>query len=178
MKGAERYSRLILPARKPCCTDSVGVRTGPFRNLEVWSGDSGNLYGMTFSGGLLANDCITLGCGVVFKLDPKGKETVLYRFTGGKDGAGPQASVVRDSAGNLYGTTQGGGDLNCVPPYGCGTVFKLDKSGKLTVLHRLAGGDDGYHPLGGVTLDKAGNIYGTAAYGGVYGNGVVFKLTP
>lgn len=157
----------------------TGGKDGAFPQFGSLVLDSaGNLYGMTFSGGLLANDCITLGCGVVFKLDPKGKETVLYRFTGGRDGASPQASVVRDSAGNLYGTTQGGGDLECVPPYGCGTVFKLDKAGKLTVLHRFAGGDDGYHPLGGVILDKAGNVYGTTTYGGAYGNGVVFKITP
>ena len=139
---------------------------------------AGNLYGMTFSGGLLANDCITLGCGVVFKVDPTGKETVLYRFTGGRDGAGPQASVVRDSAGNFYGTTQGGGDLACDAPYGCGTVFKLGRSGKLTVLYRFRGGNDGWHPLGGVTLDKTGNVYGTTAYGGANGNGVVFKIIP
>jgi uncharacterized repeat protein (TIGR03803 family) len=127
---------------------------------------------------LLANDCIALGCGLVFKLDPMGQETVLYRFTGGSDGAGPQASVVPDASGNLYGTTGGGGDLNCNAPYGCGTVFELNKSGKLIVLHRFTGGSDGWNPLAGVTLDKAGNIYGTTAYGGAYGNGVVFRIQP
>ena len=69
------------------------------------------------------------GCGVVFKLDPAGQETVLYTFTGGADGALPTAGVIRDAAGNLCGTTQSGGPANA------GVVFKVTPSGQETVLH-------------------------------------------
>jgi uncharacterized repeat protein (TIGR03803 family) len=81
---------------------------------------AGNLYGTTLAGGNLA-----CGCGVVFKLDTTGKETVLHRFTGGADGAYPEAGLVRDAAGGLYGTTYAGGDLACGGSGGCGVVFKL-----------------------------------------------------
>jgi uncharacterized repeat protein (TIGR03803 family) len=74
---------------------------------------AGNLYGTTYNGG-------TYNYGAVFKLDSTGTETVLCSFTGGTDGANPAASVTRDSAGNLYGTTVRGGTL------GYGVVFKLD----------------------------------------------------
>lgn len=138
----------------------------------------GNLYGTTLSGGLRAHNCITLGCGLVFRLDKNGGLRALHRFTGGVGGAGPYAGVTRDKSGNLYGTVYTGGDLKCLAPHGCGLVYKLSKAGVFTVLHRFTGGNDGLWPLGGVMLDSMGNIYGTAAYGGTYGNGVVFKITP
>jgi uncharacterized repeat protein (TIGR03803 family) len=77
--------------------------------------------------------------GVVFKLDTTGTETVLYSFTGGADGAEPYAGLLRDSAGNLYGTTVFGGASNW------GVVFKLNKTGE-TVLHSYTGGADGGGP--------------------------------
>ena len=61
------------------------------------------------------------GCGVVFKLDPRGIGTVLYTFTGGADGANPQGNLLLDEEGNLYGTASGGGDPTCQ----CGVVFKI-----------------------------------------------------
>jgi uncharacterized repeat protein (TIGR03803 family) len=77
----------------------------------------GNLYGTTFQGaGLGCND---YGCGTVFELTTAGKFMVLHTFTGGSDGGNPAAGLVMDKAGNLYGTTYGGG------VYGWGTVFKL-----------------------------------------------------
>jgi uncharacterized repeat protein (TIGR03803 family) len=79
-------------------------------------------------------------------------------------------------AANLYGTTWEGG------AYENGTVFKLDEDGKLTTLYSFTGGTDGAYPYAGLTLDKAGNLYGTAILGGITkcesGCGVVFKLTP
>jgi uncharacterized repeat protein (TIGR03803 family) len=60
--------------------------------------------------------------------------TVLYSFTGGTDGGDPIVGLTKDSAGNLYGATNSGGDLTCRTPYGCGVVFKLDPSGELSVL--------------------------------------------
>jgi uncharacterized repeat protein (TIGR03803 family) len=122
----------------------------------------GNLYGATFAGGV-GNCFMGKGCGVVFKLDKTGKETVLYAFTGGSDGGEPQrgGALIRDKAGNLYGTTVQGG-VNCDnQSFGCGVVFKLDKTGKETVLYTFTGGSDGAEPLGGLTRDQAGNLYGS-----------------
>src|SRR5207248_9198783 len=96
------------------------------------------------------------------------KFKVLYTFTGGADGGVPAAGLVFDTSGNAYGTTLYGGDLNCSlnPGGGCGTVFKLDPSGKETVLYAFTGGADGAAPAGDLLLDKEGNLYGTAAFGG------------
>jgi uncharacterized repeat protein (TIGR03803 family) len=130
---------------------------------------AGNLYGTTVAGGLA-------GGGVVYKLDPTGHETVLYSFTGGADGGNPNAGVIFDSAGNLYGTTAGGGDLSPCYGVGCGVVFKLNPSGLETVLYTFTGGADGSRPSAGVIFDSAGNLYGTTAGGGTAGVGAVFKL--
>jgi uncharacterized repeat protein (TIGR03803 family) len=124
----------------------------------------GNLYGTTYRGG--SGSCV-LGCGVLFKLDVLGNETVLYTFTGGADGANP-SGVILDKTGNFYGTT-----LN-LEASGFGTVFKLSKSGKETVLHTFTGGTDGSYPYADLVLDERGNLYGTTQ-GGVGGN--VFKLS-
>jgi uncharacterized repeat protein (TIGR03803 family) len=124
----------------------------------------GNLYGTTFYGG-------ASNAGVVFKLSPTGTETVLYSFTGGADGAYPYAGLIRDAAGNLYGTTAGGGAFRT-----WGVVFKLGPSGTETVLHSFAGPTDGGGPTAGLTRDAAGNLYGTTTNGGEGGLGVVFKL--
>jgi uncharacterized repeat protein (TIGR03803 family) len=122
----------------------------------------GNLYGTTTGGG-------ASGYGTVFKLSKTGKETVLHSF-GGADGATPLAGLIRDSNGNLYGTTYFGG------AWGPGTVFKLDRAGKEKVLYSFTGGADGGYPRGPLVRDKAGNLYGTAAFGGNSPYGVVFKI--
>ena len=145
---------------------------------------AGNLYGTAHSGG-------DGRYGTVFQLDPSGTLTVLYSFTGGSDGQYPDSGLIADAAGNLYGTTREGGDLaSCNGPntHGCGTVFQLDLSGSLTVLHRFAG-SDGSRPLNwaGLIADEAGNLYGTTSAGGdrtscaaqfIEGCGTVFQLTP
>jgi uncharacterized repeat protein (TIGR03803 family) len=144
-----------------------------------------NLYGTTYTAGDLVCGG-GFGCGVVFKLDTTGKETVLHSFTGGADGTAPAAGLLRDAAGNLYGTTYAGGDLGCTPVgggSGCGVVLNLDTTGKETVLHRFTGGADGRNPgLAGLVRDSAGTLYGTTVAGGDLacggGCGVVFKLTP
>jgi uncharacterized repeat protein (TIGR03803 family) len=112
----------------------------------------------------------------VFKIGPSGTQSVLYSFTNGTDGGTPYAGLVRDSAGNLYGTALTGGSSNGTN--GLGTVFKLDTVGHFSVLHTFTGGDDGGLPYGGLTTDAAGNLYGTASVGGANGNGVVFKIIP
>jgi uncharacterized repeat protein (TIGR03803 family) len=117
-----------------------------------------------------------VGCGTVFKLTASGTESVLYSFTGGKDGATPAAGVIRDSAGNLYGTAQFGGGSPCSGE-GCGTVFMLRKSRKLIVLHSFTGGTDGSNPEAGL-IRKGANLYGTTPIGGAYNGGTLFKVTP
>lgn len=125
---------------------------------------AGNLYGTTIAGG-------AAGAGVVFKIDTSGNETVLYSFTGGNDGGFPISGVIRDSAGNLYGTTNGGGAS------GAGVVFKIDTSNHETVLYSFTGGADGAYPNGGgVVFDSAGNLYGSTPGGGASGYGVIFKV--
>jgi uncharacterized repeat protein (TIGR03803 family) len=135
---------------------------------------AGNLYGTTYLGGDTQCPEDQYGCGTVFKLDDTGKETVLHKFTGTPDGWFPDAPVVEDDAGNLYGTTQYGG------PNAYGAVFKVDKSGRESVLYSFTGGSDGCDPRG-VILDSAGNLYGVTEGGGSEscssgGDGVVFKL--
>jgi uncharacterized repeat protein (TIGR03803 family) len=130
---------------------------------------AGNLYGTTESGG-------SNGYGVVFKLDPKGHETVLHSFVGGKDGAGPVAPLVLDAVGNVYGTTFYGGRGDCgFQGSGCGVVFKLSPAGKETVLHRFLPERDGSNPLGGLFLGSGSTLYGTTAYGSSSA-GIVFRL--
>ncbi len=140
---------------------------------------AGNLYGATGFGG--GTGCNGFGCGTVFKLSSTGKLTVLHRFSG-TDGAAPTGSIVRDAAGALYGTTSFGGGTGC-GGFGCGVVFRVDKTGALTVLHSFSGGADGANPQVGLTRDSAGNLYGTTGYGGGTGCGgsgcgVVFKIAP
>jgi uncharacterized repeat protein (TIGR03803 family) len=132
-----------------------------------WAGvirdSSGNFYGTTANGG-------TANAGVVFKLDTSGNETVVYSFPGTADGGDPYGGVVRDSAGNFYGTTQSGGAS------GSGMVYKLDTSGHETVLYTFTGGADGSQPYAGVVLDSAGNLYGTTYMGGTGFSGVIYKV--
>ncbi len=132
--------------------------------------DVGNLYGTTEYGG-------SFNLGSVFKLDTKGTMTVLHSFEGGtKDGKFPTAGLVRDEAGNLYGTTVYGGS-SADKGWGWGTVFEVNTAGKEIVLHRFAGGTkDGCNPYGGLLRDKVGNLYGTAYGCGASGYGTVFKL--
>lgn len=156
---------------------------------RVIVGPDGALYGTTNQGGG-AGACSN-GCGTVFKLQPPIQhcavvncpwtETVLYTFQGGADGGAPEGGdLTFDSAGVLYGTTlQGGTGLICQT--GCGTVFKLTHSGRSwteAVVYNFTGGSDGARPSSGVVVDAAGNIFGTAYFGGTSDNGVVFELSP
>jgi len=140
----------------------------------------GNFYGVNATGG----NC----CGTVFELSPTGNgswsETILYTFTGRTDGIAPMGSLLLDSAGNLYGTTETGGNIgNCGS--GCGEVFELSKNSSGTwtkiVLHAFSG-LDGWGPMGSLIMDTAGNLYGTTLFGGIYcqfvGCGTVFELSP
>ncbi|HEX3430214.1 MAG TPA: choice-of-anchor tandem repeat GloVer-containing protein [Rhizomicrobium sp.] len=137
----------------------------------------GNLYGSAAEGG---GGCDSgYGCGAVFRVAPDGKEKVIYGFAGPGQGDGEWPGAVRlarDSAGNIYGTTQSGG------AHSYGTVFRLSRDGTETVLYSFTGGSDGGGPYAGVILDAAGNLYGTTPYDGDlncdYGEGcgTVFKI--
>jgi uncharacterized repeat protein (TIGR03803 family) len=125
---------------------------------------SGNLYGTTWAYGS--------GGGTVFKVvAATGVETVLHNFTGFSDGGNPNAGLVMDSTGALYGTTQlGGSNLS-------GVIFKVTTTGTLTVLYSFLDGSDGGGPSAPVLLDSTGNLAGTTTYGGSGGSGTIFKLT-
>ena len=154
-------------------TDSTD---GGFPHGGVIADKMGNLYGVTTSGGSGHN-------GVVFELAKPAKgqttwtQTTLYQFTGGNDGGIPEAALMMDKKGRLYGTTYAGGAS------GEGVVFKLEppKSGetawKEKVLWSFTGGNDGSEPSGALTMDPAGNIYGTTTGGGTGVVGTVFELS-
>jgi uncharacterized repeat protein (TIGR03803 family) len=145
----------------------------PYAGL-VFDG-SGNLYGATYAGG-------TYGYGTVFELTPQGSgqwnETVLFNFNGqNATGDAPYATLIFDTAGNLYGTTVFGGT------YDSGMVFELTPQAggewTETVVHSFEPSNwDGGNPFGGLTTDAAGNLYGTTNQGGRFNYGTVFKLTP
>jgi uncharacterized repeat protein (TIGR03803 family) len=130
-------------------------------------GSDGNFYGTTSSGGTNGG-----GYGTIFEVTTNGVATVLYEFTGGSDGANPQAGLVLNTNdGNFYGTTYGGGD------YGPGTVFQITPDGTFTSLYSFTGGDDGGNPRAALVLGGDGNLYGTTQYGGSNYNGTVFQIT-
>lgn len=140
---------------------------------------AGNLYGTTSAGGPGTPGTVF---GTIFKLDTSGNYTVLHTFTL-SDGAGPTAAPIMDAAGNLYGTTSGGGSSIdtgvCsidITNFGCGTVYKLDPSGNLIVLHNFTGGD-GWSPSAPLIMDNAGNLYGTTTAGGSTFNGAACTLS-
>lgn len=149
---------------------------------------AGYLYGPTFLGGSGDPNCPfgKAGCGVIYKLDPNGNQTVLYNFSGGADGFFPNGFLSMDRAGNIYGATIAGGIAANCSGEGCGVVFKLTPTGKQTVLYTFTGGADGAVPNGDFLIDAKGNLYGTAGAGGdlscssqgSVGCGVVFKITP
>jgi len=145
----------------------TGQADGANPNAGLVRDAQGNLYGTTGYAGISP---YPFGWGTLFKLDTAGTVTVLHTFTNNPDSAQPLAGLVQDAQGNLYGTTYYGG------VYGSGTVYEVDNTGKETVLYSFTGKTDGYQPYGGVVLDAQGNLYGTTASGGAYGQGTVFKL--
>jgi uncharacterized repeat protein (TIGR03803 family) len=125
---------------------------------------AGNLYGTTLNGG-------THSVGTVFEVSSTGIEKLLYTFPGAPGDSSAYSGVIRDSAGNLYGTTFAGGAI------GNGTVYRLNKSGVQTFLFSFNQSDGGA-PLAGLVRDKAGNLYGTTTIGGTGFAGTVFKIDP
>ncbi len=166
LSGRGRYTILY--------TFTGGVTDGEFPRAPLLRDAGGNIYGVTEAGGNYL--CEGGGCGIVFKIDTAGNESVVYAFTGGTDGHDPISGLVRDRQGNLYGTTISGGTSNCAGE-GCGTAFKIDTSGNETILHRFTEGPDGGHPAGMLLLGSGGNLYGTTDSGGrVDAGGTVFRI--
>lgn len=160
----------------PYGTSAIAATDGAYPYARAIIGPDGSLYGTTHEG--------ARGGGTVYQLTRSGDrwtETVLHRFLGGEDGMYPYGDVIFDNAGNLYGTTVGGGS------YRWGTVFQLSKSGSRwskSILYSFQGGSDSGSPYAGIVFDKAGNLYGTTGGGGSdeceYSGvncGTVFQLT-
>ncbi len=146
---------------------------------------AGNLYGTTSIGGHMHVGCLA-GCGTIYELSPTNngwKETVLHRLLDAfGDGAEPRAGLVRDAAGNLYGTTYEGGNNDACNGLGCGSVFELTPpvSGKRWGFKTLIdfNGSNGALVRGGVILNGTGTLLGTTIYGGANNAGTIFSFTP
>lgn len=154
--------------------------------LPVFDGE-GNLYGTTYAGGSGGCGGALPNCGTVFELSPNSSggwtENILYNFQeGAHDGSHPHAGLVFDASGNLYGTTVEGGSSTCqAGVLGCGTVFMLSPTSgggwSESVIHYFSE-HDGQTPYSGLILDPTGNLYGVTNWGGIYGWGTAFELTP
>jgi hypothetical protein len=180
------YAALYSFCGQQGCPDGYDPPAPP-----IWDG-KGNLYGVTTEGGIGKPACFSdFGCGVIFKMTPNGDGTwtyhVLHRFaSSSSDGQWPYGSLVVDADGNFYGSTWlGGPNGRENGGYGNGTVFKLALTGgkwEETILYDFPSCKYGCMAMGTLALDKAGNLYGTAAGGtgscaGIT-CGVVFKLSP
>lgn len=137
---------------------------------------AGNLYGTTGSDGFYRH-------GTVFQVRPSlggiWTESTIYSFSAASDGGNPEAVLTLDAKGNLYGTTQYGGDPTCA----CGTVFELSPAAgglwQETTLYAFVGGSDGSNPrYTNLVFDKSGNLYGVTEFGGSFHAGTVFELSP
>jgi uncharacterized repeat protein (TIGR03803 family) len=157
----------------PNCADGWGPNAGLIQARD------GNFYGVTTYGGSGGQNFD--GGGTLFRIGAKGALTVLYNFCSQPscaDGMWPFGGLTQGSDGNLYGTTQSGGDATCNRPYGCGTVYKITLDGQFTKLHTFEFAD-GRGPAGNLVQGSDGNFYGTTVQGGENGdNGTIFRITP
>ena len=177
LPGCGVVYKIDRTATSPSSINSRAVLTVPFPPPSSYSTNAGNLYGTARGGGITTDSPAHFiqGCGVVFKIDRDGSQSVLYSFKGGSDGFGVASGLLRDQAGNFYGTTVAGGISNTActgagPAGTCGVVYKLDPKGNETVLHAFTGGSDGYAPFGTLISDWQGNLFGAASTGGDISN--------
>jgi uncharacterized repeat protein (TIGR03803 family) len=185
LAGGSAYSGTVFELKRSSSgwTESVlynfqGTADGVNPNGPLVMDSSGNLFGTTGYGG--DTSCGQgYGCGEVFELSPGSggvwTKTTVYAFTGSPDGHAPQTGMIFDKAGNLLGTTLNGGTNDS------GAVFELTpKSGggwTESVVYSFLYGSDGGYPSTPLIIDGAGNIYGTAQFGGTYNEGVAFEFT-
>jgi uncharacterized repeat protein (TIGR03803 family) len=142
---------------------SFNGTNGSFPYPGLLMDSRGNLYGTTFSGGA-SND------GTVFELTKgSGTITTLASFSG-KNGSNPEAPLIMDGSGNLYGTTEAGGASNA------GTVFELAHGASKITTRASFNGKNGSNPVTGLVMNGSGNLYGTTGDGGAFGDGTVFEL--
>jgi uncharacterized repeat protein (TIGR03803 family) len=168
---------------KPNCTDGAGPN-------GLIQGSDGNLYGTTEEGGYRAGNC-QIGCGTIFRITLSGKLTTLYSFcrVADADGGCPDgnglAGLIQGTDGDFYGTTSEGGSGSCFFDevfLGCGTLFKITSSGKLTTLYNFCSRNvlcpEGNEP-NALTQGTDGSFYGIAVGGGIgYGAGECFNIGP
>jgi uncharacterized repeat protein (TIGR03803 family) len=142
----------------------------PFSSVAVDS--NGNLFGTVVGNGFGGDPN-----GAVWKLSPANKLTPLYRFRDGTDGEYPDQSPIVDKAGNVYGTI-----IKKNGVVYAGAVWKIDTSGKFSIIHQFAGKADGFGPNGPLMINTDGNLYGTTQSGGGTaarpGYGTLFRITP
>jgi uncharacterized repeat protein (TIGR03803 family) len=152
---------------------------------RIFRDAAGNIYGTTLLGG--NSECHSEGCGTVFRLANDGTHKTLRQFRTKSDGWTAQnGNVIEDSEGAVFGATALGGRADCNnTPYGCGVIFKIDQQSKYSHVYRFKAlpSHDGNQPQGGLILDAAGNLYGTAFKGGDYtscggGCGAIFRIAP
>jgi uncharacterized repeat protein (TIGR03803 family) len=160
----------------------TGGADGATPDAGLIDDSAGNLYGTAMYAGRFGGGCSTLGCGVIFRITPAGRQITLYRFKGRTDGEWPRSSLLRDSSGNLFGTTVSGGgtgNVACsIESNGCGVVFELTKGTLRTVYAFKGYPGDGQNPSAALVSDALGNLYGTSYRGGPSNDGTVFKITP
>lgn len=147
--------------------DVQGTSDGAYPTSGLSFDSSGNLYGVMMSAG-------PHNCGTIYKLSPSGSawtESTVYAFTCGSDGSEPYGGLLRDHAGNLYGTTVWG-------PNGGGTVFELSPTGGGWTFQTIYTFTDNSHPFAALISDASGNLYGTTSTGGAFGDGRVYQLVP
>ncbi len=177
MVGASNVTNVVVSCASGTESILYSFAGGPTDGLRPAAGliidSAGSLYGTTSAGGANTSTGGSNGDGTVFKVSASGMESVLYSFIGSPtDGMRPQAGLIMDSAGNLYGTTEAGGATVD------GTVFKVTPAGSESVLHSFGAVPDGSGPFSGLVMDSIGDLYGTTFAGGASDNGTVFKVTP
>jgi uncharacterized repeat protein (TIGR03803 family) len=183
--GANGYGTVfrITPEGKLTTLHSFDGADGEAPVAGLVQATDGNFYGTASSGG--AYDQCNFGCGTVFKITPGGALTTLYSFCAQAncaDGFYPSGALIQAGDGNLYGTTEFGGNQNasCSYPGTCGTVFKITPGGKLTTLYSFCSQtncSDGAQPYAGLLQATNGTFYGTTTYGGPKNVGTVFSLS-
>jgi uncharacterized repeat protein (TIGR03803 family) len=159
-----------------------------FNLLHSFTGGSDG-SGPGFGDLAMRNDCALFGTtggggsfGTTFEVRPRAnlcpgsgsawQESVIHEFGSGQDGAQPIGGATIDTAGNLFGTTSLGG------AYGNGAIYGITPSGAESVIYSFTGGTDGTNPVAGVSTDTDGNLYGTTSFGGAFGAGAVYELSP